>query len=228
MAFKNEHAPSILMKLLLSVGILMGTLIPALLMSGHGDFLTQHLKLRTLEGNAHRQLLMVSCSLIYLFRFAICMFVFFKRKIGWFEGSLVSLLFFMMFYLFNTSAGSHLEPIGMIDIAGIFLYLTGSCINTVADYQRYAWKRNAENKGRLYTEGLFKYSMHINYFGDSIMYIGLAMITLEYVCLFVSVIIILNFVFLQIPMLDKHLSEKYGDEFEEYLKRTKKFIPFVY
>lgn len=206
----------------------MGTLIPALLMSGHGGFLIQHLKLQALEGNTYRQLLMVSCSLIYLFRLAICMFVFFKRKIGWFEGCLVSFLFFMMFYLFNTSAGSHYEPIGLIDIAGIFLYLTGSYINTLADYQRYAWKRNAENNGRLYTEGLFKYSMHINYFGDSIMYIGLAMITLEYVCLFVSIIIILNLVFLQIPMLDKHLSKKYPDEFGDYVKQTKKFIPFVY
>jgi len=156
------------------------------------------------------------------------MFVFIRRRIGWVEGGLVSFLFFMMFYLFNVSAGSHFEPIGLIDIVGIFLYLIGSYINTLGDYQRYAWKQNVENKGRLYTKGLFKYSMHINYFGDSVLYIGLAMITREYVCLFVSIGIILNFVFLQIPMLDKHLSKKYPDEFDEYAKQTKKFIPFVY
>lgn len=228
MAFKDEYAPSTLMKLLLSTGILMGTLIPALLMSGHGDFLIQHLRFRTIEGNTYRQLLMVSCSLIYLFRLAICMFVFIRRRIGWVEGGLVSFLFFMMFYLFNASAGSHFEPIGLIDIAGVFLYLTGSYVNSLADYQRYIWKKNAKNKGRLYTKGLFKYSMHINYFGDSVLYIGLAMITLEYVCLFVSIGIILNLVFLQIPMLDKYLSKKYADEFGEWAKRTKKFVPFVY
>jgi protein-S-isoprenylcysteine O-methyltransferase Ste14 len=44
----------------------------------------------------------------------------------------------------------------------------------------------------------------------------------------VSIGIILNFVFLQIPMLDKHLSKRYPDEFGEYAKQTKKFIPFVY
>ena len=136
MAFKDEHAPSTFIKFLLSVGILMGTLIPALLMSGHGDLLIQHLKLQKLNGNTYRQLLMVSCSLIYLIRFATCMFVSFKRKIGWFEGCLVSFLFFMMFYLFNMSAGSHIEPIGLFDIAGIFLYLSGSYINSLADYQR--------------------------------------------------------------------------------------------
>jgi len=228
MAFKDKHTPSTFMKLLLSSGILIGTLIPALLMFGYGDFLVQHLKLQKIGGNTYRQLLIVACSLAYLVRFVVSMFVFTKRKIGWFEGSLVSVLWFAMFYLFNTSAGSHSEPIGLIDIAGIFLYLTGSYINSLADYQRYIWKRNAENKGRLYTEGLFKHSMHINYFGDSLLYIGLAMITMEYVCLFVSIGIILNFVFLQIPMLDKHLSKKYPDQFGEYAKQTKKLVPFVY
>lgn len=58
--------------------------------------------------------------------------------------------------------------------------------------------------------------------------VGLALITLELVCLFVSIGIIANFIVFQIPMLDKHLSKKYGDEFEEYAKQTKKFIPFVY
>ncbi len=228
MAFKDKHAPSTLMKILLSAAMLMGTLIPALLMSGYGDLLTQYLKLQKIEGNTYRQILIVSCSLIYLVRFVICMFVFMKRKIGWFEGGLVSFLFFMMFYLFNTSAGNHPEALGLIDLVGVLLYLIGSYINTFADYQRWVWKRNAENKGRLYTGGLFKHSMHINYFGDSVLYIGLAMITLEYVCLFVSLAIILNFVFLQIPMQDRHLSRKYADEFSRYAKQTKRFIPFIY
>lgn len=156
------------------------------------------------------------------------MFVFLQRKISWFEGGLVSVLFFMMFYIFVVSAGSHPEPIGLIDIVGIFLFLVGSYINTMADYQRFAWKRKNENKGRLYTLGLFKYSMHINYFGDAITYIGLALITLEMLCLFISIGIIVNFLVIQIPMLDKHLSKKYGNDFTEYSRITKKFIPFVY
>ena len=156
------------------------------------------------------------------------MFIFLKRKISWFEGSLVSFLFFMMFYFFGISAGSQSQPIGLIDIVGVFLFLAGSYINTVADYQRFAWKRNIENKGRLYTKGLFEYSVHINYFGDSLSYVGLALITLEPVCLFVSIGIIVNFLVLQIPMLDAHLRNNYGKEFEKYTKQTKRFIPYVY
>lgn len=134
----------------------------------------------------------------------------------------------MLFYLFGISAGSHSEPIGFIDIIGVFLFLVGSYINTLADYQRYAWKRKIENKGRLYTEGLFKYSMHVNYLGDSVSYVGLALVTQELVCIFVSIGIVVNFIVLQIPMLDKHLRKKYGDEFKEYDRQTRKFIPFIY
>lgn len=115
-----------------------------------------------------------------------------------------------------------------MDMVGVGLYLVGSLINTMADYQRFAWKEKIENKGRLYTRGLFKYAMHINYFGDSVMYIGLALIAREWVCLYVAVGIGVNFIVLQIPMLDRHLKNRYGTAFDDYAKQTKKFIPFVY
>ncbi len=208
MAFQDEHSPSIPAKVLLSASILAGTLVSAALTTGYGDFLIHLLKYEKAEGNIYRQIIILSCCLIYFIRFTLCMFIFLKRRIGWFEAGLVSVLFFMMFYLFGVSAGGHTEPIGLIDIVGIFLFLAGSYINTLADYQRFAWKRKIENKGRLYTKGLFQYAMHINYFGDSVAYVGLALITLQWVCLFVSIGIIVNFMVLQIPMLDRQLRKK--------------------
>lgn len=228
MAFQDKHSPSLSAKVLLSTSILVGTLVSALLTSGYADWLIDLLKYEKVDGNTYRKIIIICCCLIYFIRFTIGMFVFVQRKIGWFEGGLVSILFFMMFYLFGVSAGSHPEPIGLIDITGILLFLVGSYINTMADYQRFVWKRKIENKGQLYTGGFFKYSMHINYFGDGITYIGLAMITLELVCLLVSIGIIVNFVVLQIPKLDKYLSKRYGNEFTEYAKVTKKFIPLIY
>lgn len=228
MAFKDEHSSSIPVKVLLSASLLAGIVVSAAITSGYSEFLIGLFKYEKGGGNIYRQAIFSTCALIYFFRFTLCMFVFVKRKIGWFEGGLTSFLFFMMFFLFGTSAGSHLEPIGLIDIGGVSLFLAGSYINVLADYQRYAWKGKIANKGRLYTKGLFKYSMHINYFGDSVSYIGLAMITLELIPLFVAIGIIVNFLVLQIPMLDKHLSRKYGDEFQEYAKQTKKFVPLVY
>ena len=228
MAFHDENSPSILSKVSLSVSILAGALVSAALTFGYSDWLIDLIKHERVDGNIYRQIIILSCSLIYLIRFTICMFIFLKRKISWFEGGLTSFLFFMLFFLFGVSAGSHAEPIGLIDTIGILIFIAGSYINTMEDYQRFIWRRNIVNKGRLYTKGLFKYSMHINYFGDSISYFGLAVITLESVCIFVSIGIFVNFIVLQIPMLDKHLGKKYGNEFKEYAKRSKKFIPFIY
>ena len=228
MAFQDEHSPSTTAKVLLSLSILAGSIIATVQTSGYSGWLTDFLNFEKVEGNIYRQIIILICCLIYFVRFVIAMFVFVQRKISWFEGGLVSILFFMMFYLFVITAGSHPEPIGIIDITGIFLFLVGSSINTLAEYHRFSWKRKIENKGRLYTQGFFKYSMHINYFGDAITYIGLALITMDMVCLFISIGIIVNFIVIQIPMLDKHLSRKYGNDFTEYSKVTKKFIPFVY
>jgi len=228
MPFQDKHSPSIPAKVLLSLSILTGTITATVLTSGYSDWLIDFLNFEKVEGNVFRRIIILVCCLIYFIRFAIGMFVFLQRKISWFEGGLVSVLFFMMFYIFVVSAGSHPEPIGLIDIVGILMFLVGSYINTIADYQRFAWKRKNENKGRLYTLGLFKYSMHINYFGDSITYIGLVLITLEMLCLFISIGIIVNFIVIQIPMLNKHLSKKYGNDFTEYSRVTKKFIPFIY
>lgn len=228
MAFHDEHSPSIPAKVVLSAGVLAGSVLSTVLMSGYADGLSDLLKHGRVQGNSWRQIIMLSCSLVYFIRLTIGLFVFLKRKIGWFEGGLVSCLFFLMFYLFGVSAGSHPEPIGVLDIVGIILFLAGSSINTLAEYQRFAWKRKTENQGRLYTRGLFKYSMHINYFGDGVCYVGLALITLEAVCLLISIGIIVNFIVLQIPMLDRHLSRKYETEFKKYAKRTKKFVPFTY
>jgi len=228
MGFQDKHSSSFTAKFLLSTGILAGSLVSAALMFGYPEWLLQFLNQEKLEGNVYRQVIIISCFLIYFIKFIIGMFVFVQRNIGWFEGGFISVLYFMMFYLFGRSAGNHTEPIGIFDILGVFLFIIGCYINTLADYQRYVWKARIENNGRLFTEGLFKYSMHINYFGDGITYIGLALITLELVPLLVSIGIFLNFIVLQIPMLDKYLSMRYEDEFLEYANKTKKLIPWVY
>ena len=70
--------------------------------------------------------------------------------------------------------------------------------------------------------------MHINYFGDAIAYLGLALITYNIVCLFISLGMFVYFIRFEIPKLDEHLNKKYKHEFSEYSKATKKFVPFIY
>ena len=212
----------------MSLGVLAGTLTATALTTGYSDWLLTVLSFEKVEGNIYRQIVMFICCFAYFLRFSLGMFVFIQRKISWFEGGLVTVLFYLMFYTFGISAGSHPESIGPIDMAGIALFLIGSYINILADYQRFSWKRQTKNKGQLYTSGLFKYSMHINYFGDAVAYLGLALITYSIVCLCISMGMFVYFIAFEIPRLDEHLGKKYGNEFAANSQVTKKFIPFVY
>ncbi|MCP3874724.1 MAG: DUF1295 domain-containing protein [Desulfobacteraceae bacterium] len=228
MIFIDEHSSSIPAKVLMSIGVLAGTLTATALTTGYSDGFMSVLNFEKVEGNIYRQIVMFICCFIYFIRFTIGLFVFMQRRISWFEGGLVTVLFFMMFYFFGISAGSHPDSLGIIDIFGVCLFLFGSCINTLADYQRFSWKKNTKNKGRLYTMGLFKYAMHINYFGDTIAYFGLALITYSMGCLCISMGMVVYFIAFEIPMLDDHLNKRYKQEFTEYYRTTKKFVPFIY
>ncbi len=60
------------------------------------------------------------------------------------------------------------------------------------------------------------------------MFVGFAMITGEVGGFIPVTVIIVNLLLLQIPRLENYLMERYGKEFAEYARETKKFIPFIY
>jgi steroid 5-alpha reductase family enzyme len=120
------------------------------------------------------------------------------------------------------------QPFNFADVISIILFLTGSYFNTAAELMRDKWKKAPENKGKLYTGGLFRYAMHINYFGDVLWVTAYAIVTRNWFSCFIPAFILSFFVFYNIPKLDKYLASKYGKQFEEYRQKTKKLIPFVY
>ncbi len=111
---------------------------------------------------------------------------------------------------------------------GVGLYAFGSCLNTTAEWQRKVWKGRPSNRGHLYAGGLFRYSMRINYFGDSLLFTGLAIVTGSAWSLVIPGLMTVLFVFVHIPRMDAYLAGHYPNEFPAYAARTKKFIPFVY
>jgi protein-S-isoprenylcysteine O-methyltransferase Ste14 len=180
------------------------------------------------KGNENRHLILFFFNCIVFLRICITMFVFIKRKIPWAEAFNIPIAFAMYYIGFAMLGYSNLNDIGSIDIAGIILFIAGSCTNTLAELLRYNWKKNPTNNGRLYTKGLFRYSMHINYFGDLLWVSGYALVTGNLYSILIVIFLFCFFAFYNIPMLDKHLSVKYGDEFNDYKKRTKKLIPFLF
>ncbi len=101
-------------------------------------------------------------------------------------------------------------------------------MNSYAEYARHIWKQRPENRGRLYTRGLFRWSRHPNYLGDLVSFSGICLISGRWMTVVIPLLMLAGFVFINIPMLDAHLRDHYGVPFDEYEKRTRKLIPFVY
>lgn len=119
--------------------------------------------------------------------------------------------------------------IGITDYIGATLFFIGFIFEAVGDQQNYFFKKDPKNKGKVMKYGLWKYTRHPNYFGECLIWWGIALVALpvQYGYLaFISPVII-TFLLLKvsgIPMLEK----KYDDmpEYQEYKKHTSAFIPW--
>ncbi len=216
MAFKDGNAPSSGPKSALAGGTLVGAILALGLAKSY------------VQVDVFHGVLLIACTLIFYIRLLISLFIYIKRRVSWFEGVLVGGLYGLVIAMFS-KWGTQPNTISLFwDLAGMALFAVGSWINSLSDHQRHVWKKQAKNQGHLYTSGLFRHSMHINYFGDSVMFTGFAVVTQTPMSFVPVVAIVLNLIFLQIPQLDQHLKQKYGEEFEEYASKTKKFIPYVF
>lgn len=180
------------------------------------------------SGNETRRIFIILGGLIYFVRLLFTEFVFINREVKWSEALTIALWLFIIYMTFSFTGGSNPAELSAAFYAGIVLYIAGSFINTASEYLRFRWKKNPANKGKLYTGGLFRYSRHINYFGDVILFTGFAIFTGSVYPFVIPIAMLVLFIAVNIPMLDNYLHEKYGNDFDEYANHTKKFIPFVY
>lgn len=180
------------------------------------------------HGNEARHLIIFIFNLIVFIRICLTIFYILERSIPWEEAFSIPIAF-AIYYIGYALLGYKTEKsIDLIDIFAIVLFLFGSYLNTWSELTRKKWKKDIKNKGRLYTAGLFKYSMHINYFGDILWVIAYAIITWNWYSVTIPVFIFCFFAFYNVPKLDKYLETKYGEQFYEYKRKTKKLVPFIY
>ncbi|MBL1213745.1 MAG: DUF1295 domain-containing protein [Ignavibacteriae bacterium] len=228
MIFKDEHTPSLIPKSFFMLSLISASLLAAYLMFTNVDDIISILQPHAVDGNFVRQIILITCLLIYIIRLFFTTLVFLKRKMRWTETIIISTLMSIALFSFAKVGGGSKLVINIYDYLGILLFIIGSFINTRSEYTRYKWKQNEENIGKLYTGGLFKYSKHINYFGDILLFCGLALITQSYSMMIVPLAMSLIFIFFIIPRHDKYLGSKYGEDFLEYSSHTKKLIPWIY
>ena len=180
------------------------------------------------QGDLGRRVALIACAAVYIARAAHTLFVFVTRRLPWWEaawgGSIIGCV--LLFFLLGGLRAP--QPMGPVDLAAMVLYAAGSWIGTASERARHAWKARPENRGRLYTDGLFRYSRHVNYFGDLLLFAGFGVLTRQVWTGIVPLAMGLNFALMIIPAHDAYLAARYGGDFDRYARRTKKLIPLVY
>lgn len=178
--------------------------------------------------NLTRRIILFSFGVVLFLRINLGFFYFLKRKFGWDEFGGVLFALFVYQVVFALLGARASTPINALDIAAIALFMVGSYFNTGAEWQRKRFKDDPKNRGKLYSQGLFRYARHINYFGDTLWVTAWAILTRNIWSFIIPVALAAAFVFAFIPSLEKHLKARYGAQFTSWAKRTKAYIPFIF
>jgi len=180
------------------------------------------------EGNTARRICLVAGFSIYYVRILFTEFMFLKRGVSWNEVFTIAPWLLVLVLLIGITGGTNSSPLAIAAAIGIGLFVLGSWMNSYAEYARHVWKQRPENRDRLYTRGLFRLSRHPNYLGDLLSFSGLCLISGAWITAVVPILMLMGFVFVNIPVLDSHLHDHYGSAFDEYAQRTAKLIPYLY
>jgi steroid 5-alpha reductase family enzyme len=122
------------------------------------------------------------------------------------------------------------DQIGSFDIAGIVIWAIGFTVEWISDQQLAAFKDDASNKDKVMDKGLWYYSRHPNYFGESLVWWGIFLIGLSVpggIATLISPVLI-TFLLLRVsgvPLLEKKMAYR-RPEYKDYVRRTSSFIPW--
>ncbi len=117
--------------------------------------------------------------------------------------------------------------LGLIGWAGIAIWLTGFTIEVIADWQKR--QHRAEHPGEFISSGLWAWSRHPNYFGEIVLWIGVAIIALpalsgwQYATLISPVFVYLLLTRASgVPLLEAKSDKRWGDDpaYQHYKENT--------
>ena len=123
---------------------------------------------------------------------------------------------------------SEFDNIKLVSLIGVILSLLGIAIESIADYQMTKFKDKTDNKGKLMNKGLWQYSRHPNYFGDSLFWWGIFLFSYGYTSNLLIAIspVIMTYFLIKVSgvsLLERQLKHK-KEGYEDYINNTSSFI----
>ena len=119
---------------------------------------------------------------------------------------------------------------------GVIIWVVGIVFEIVADEQKRKFRLDKSNKGTFIYSGLWSISRHPNYFGEIILWIGIALVSLptlhgfQYVTLISPIFIYFLLTRISgVNLLEESADKKWGEqpEYIKYKKDTSVLFPFL-
>lgn len=81
---------------------------------------------------------------------------------------------------------------------------------------------------QLKTDGFYKYVRHPSYSFSLLTFVGLAIVLNNYISAAIILIPVFMMFFLRMNIEEKVLTDQFGKDYTDYMKKTKRLIPFIY
>ena len=133
-----------------------------------------------------------------------------------------------------TVAPAQQRPLEWLGVVGIVVWVVALTIEIVADAQKSAFRADPSNAGEFISTGLWARSRHPNYFGEIVLWIGVALVAVpvlqgwQWVALLSPVFVALLIGRVSgVPMLEAKADATWGgrDDYAAYKKRTPVLVP---
>ncbi len=141
-------------------------------------------------------------------------------------------IIFLVSLPFLLCAANPSTEVSLATYVGCIVFFFGLLYESIADWQldRFiARKKAGTEPAPIMKTGLFHFSRRPNYFGETLIWWGLALIALPSPLGFLALLSPLTITFIVTkvtgPMLEKVFLEKYGTIYEDYMRETSYFFP---
>jgi len=126
------------------------------------------------------------------------------------------------------------RPLGIAALVGFVAWLIGMAVEVAADTQKSRFRADPANRGRFISTGVWAWSRHPNYFGEIVLWLGVAIIAApvlrgwQWVAMVSPVFVTVLLTRISgVPMLEQRADERWGGQvdYEAYKARTPVLVP---
>ena len=135
------------------------------------------------------------------------------------------------FFAAMAGSGAPARPLGWLDVIGIAVVAFGIVFEAVGDAQMSRFKANPLNKGRVMDRGVWRFTRHPNYFGETCVWWGFWLMALagagwggawSVVSPLLMTVLLLKVS--GVSLLEKDIAER-RPAYRDYIARTNAFVP---